>query len=717
MTTKMAPVGGAESPKEVRARLKNAFAYLRVSTDEQTKTAYDPDGLSMQAQRSGADEKSEALDARIVKVFQDPGKSAFKDLDKRTDFLKLLKELERRNAPGAPEADHIHFVIVWSVSRWARDVADHWAARKLMNKLGVRFISIMEPIVGENSAAAFAYENTIIGNAQYSSMYSGELVSRGLLTKAKNGGTVGQAKTGYLNVIDQLPNGSQVRIVQPDPQRGHFISLGFERFSTGDYTISSLADQMYDLGLRSRPSSRYPGGQKVSTSTWHRILRDPTYLGLVVFKKGKPDEQIFDGLHAALTDEATFEKVQRVLDQNRVAGERPQHRHHYLKGSVFCPDCDLRLTYGVSTGRNGTKYAYFFCTSRINSVGESCENCANLRPDFIEDGVLEVYESDLLNLGDRDIRARIAAVERLAAVSGQASEVIRVEKSQRAEKLRAQQARLLRLQIEEGDSVSPEAFRQERSRLQEEIDDAERSLAAAEGRLTFDSDVLRMALELVEDAATVYDDAPDFLRRAYNQAFFSQLRVKPRREGETGAPIGAEVEAELAAPYDLLLAPSFIEQVDVETEGIRRAASHETKSGPLAEAAPGHIDSETPDVSIFEVMAEGVGFEPTNALRRQQFSRLSRSTTPAPLRGTYTGPAILARRGQAAASWKRLPEGSRAKRASPSASRSMPAASRRLRIASRPAASLATIVKWRRPAVPAGGCGAPLPCHTFSAIR
>ena len=30
---------------------------------------------------------------------------------------------------------------------------------------------------------------------------------------------------------------------------------------------------------------------------------------------------------------------------------------------------------------------------------------------------------------------------------------------------------------------------------------------------------------------------------------------------------------------------------------------------------------------------EGVGFEPTSALRRQQFSRLPRSTTPAPLRG------------------------------------------------------------------------------------
>jgi site-specific DNA recombinase len=628
-----------EKESVVAARMKLALAYLRVSTDEQTKTSYDPDGLSMQAQRSGVDEKGVALDARVVRWFADPGKSAYKDLDKRTDFLALLEELKRRNAQGAPKADRIDYVIVWSVSRWARDVADHWTARKLMNSLGVRFISVMEPIVGENTAAAFAYENTIIGNAQYHSMYSGELVSRGLLTKARNGGIPGQAKTGYINVIDQLPNGSQVRIVEPDPARGHFISLGFQNFASGDLTISKLADQMYDLGLRSRPSNRYPGGQKVSTSTWHRILRDPTYLGLVVYKKGKPEEEIFDGLHAALTDDETFEKVQVVLDQNRVSGERPQHRHHYLKGSVYCAECDVRLTYGVSTGRNGTEYPYLFCSSRINQTPHDCGNRANIRPDLIEDGVQRVYESPLLNLGEADLRKRIEAVERLTAVSQQASELIRTEKANQVERLKGQQSRLLRLQIEEGDSVSPDAFRDERARLQGEIEAAERALAFAERRLSFDATVLKQALELAADLASVYEDASDFLRRAYNQAFFKKLKVRPRREGEAGPPIGADIEVELTEPVALVLAPAFVGQVDAEIQMIRDAVPAETKSGPLFGAALGHMDAETPfgselpAVSITEVLAEGVGFEPTNALRRQQFSRLSRSTTPAPLRG------------------------------------------------------------------------------------
>ena len=43
-------------------------------------------------------------------------------------------------------------------------------------------------------------------------------------------------------------------------------------------------------------------------------------------------------------------------------------------------------------------------------------------------------------------------------------------------------------------------------------------------------------------------------------------------------------------------------------------------------------------------LAEGVGFEPTSALRRQQFSRLPRSTTPAPLRDSVGADSTVAAR-------------------------------------------------------------------------
>jgi DNA invertase Pin-like site-specific DNA recombinase len=81
---------------------KRAFAYLRVSSEGQVRTDYSDDGLSIAAQREGAEEKAGDLTAEIVREFDDPGKSAYVDLHKRTDFLAMLDELKRAAAERQP---------------------------------------------------------------------------------------------------------------------------------------------------------------------------------------------------------------------------------------------------------------------------------------------------------------------------------------------------------------------------------------------------------------------------------------------------------------------------------------------------------------------------------------------------------------------------------------------------------------------------------------
>lgn len=48
---------------------KRAFSYLRVSSDGQVKTDYDPDGLSIAAQREAAEDKAQSLTAEIDREF------------------------------------------------------------------------------------------------------------------------------------------------------------------------------------------------------------------------------------------------------------------------------------------------------------------------------------------------------------------------------------------------------------------------------------------------------------------------------------------------------------------------------------------------------------------------------------------------------------------------------------------------------------------------
>src|SRR5512142_385716 len=173
----MAITSPASRPAAQAQAAKRAFIYLRVSSDSQVQTDYDPDGLSIGAQREAGEDKADQLHAEVVREVSDPGKSAYVDLHKRTGFLAMLDELKRCNQY---EATRVDYVIVWSLSRWARNTVDHWQTRELVRQAGARIISITEPMAGEDTASGFLYEGIVVTYNQYQSMLTAEGVRRGL---------------------------------------------------------------------------------------------------------------------------------------------------------------------------------------------------------------------------------------------------------------------------------------------------------------------------------------------------------------------------------------------------------------------------------------------------------------------------------------------------------------------------------------------------------
>jgi site-specific DNA recombinase len=581
------------------SQAKRAFIYLRVSSESQVQTDHDPDGLSISAQREAAADKAAQLDAEVAAEFTDPGKSAYVDLHKRTGFLEMLDELKERNEHVSTRVD---YVIVWALSRWARNTVDHWQTRELVHKTGARLISITEPMAGENTASGFLYEGMVVTYNQYQSMLTSEGVKRGLLKKAEAGGTYGPTRLGYLNAPEVLPDGRKVSGVNPDPDRHHFLTLAFELYASGEYSVSQLAGELYRLGLRTRPTKRHPAATgRIGTTALQRILRDPYYAGWIVYKRGTPDEQTFPGRHQPLIDQDTFDLVQSRLDEKRAAGERPQHRRHYLRGSVFCGECGKRLTFAISTGRNGRKYPYFFCMSRIN--GSKCTMRANIRPELIEQAIARYYVQRPVELSAEDVQERTEAIRALVAVSQEAVAKVQKAKTALIAKLKDQQVRLIRLHSEEGDDVSPDAFRDERARLKTEIDAAEQSLAETERRMILDADQLRMALRLAENVADVYESADETTKRGYNQAFFKKLYVLPEWDDEREQEVVQITGAELTEPYAVLLADDLAPAVIAEAEAIVASNGKDDPEG-----------SSSTDVSYFELLAEREGFEPSREL-------------------------------------------------------------------------------------------------------
>jgi site-specific DNA recombinase len=574
---------------------KRAFAYLRVSSDGQVKTDYSEDGLSIDAQREGAEEKSTGLEAEIVREFSDPGRSAFVDLHKRTGFLTMLDELKRCNEHPST---HVDYVIVWSLSRWARNQRDHWQTRELVRQAGAKLISITEPMIGDDSAAAFLYESMIATQNQFQSMQTSEHVKRGLHQKASVGGTYGPAPLGYLNSVDELADGRRVAIVVIDPDRGPLITFAFQLYATGEYSIAQLAAELERLGLRSRPTAkRVP--KKLGTTVVQRLLRNRYYIGKVIYRRGTKDEQVFDGRHDALIDPETFEKVQTLLDEKRVAGERPRVRQHYLRGSVYCGECGNRLTFGISTGRNGRKYPYFFCSGRIN--GTACTQRANIRPELIEKAIEQHYAT--VEMPPSRIERGKAAIRALVAVSQQAISEVRRAKTTLIGKLEARQDELIEMRFTEK-SITPSLFKRKQAQLQSELDAAHESLAETELRMSIDQAHLELALELVEDVQAVYIDASEQTKRGYNQAFFKKLYILAEWDDEQNQTNAWISGVELTEPYALLLSEGLFEAAEAEARAIEKGGLTRNRAGNATD------ERSASPVSIYEQMAERAGFEP-----------------------------------------------------------------------------------------------------------
>ncbi len=586
------------------ATTKRAFVYLRVSSDGQVQTDYSADGLSIDAQREAGSDKAAQLDASIAGEYKDPGRSAYVDLHKRTSFLQMLDDLKRANATPATRVD---YVIVWALNRWARNIQDHFRTRDLVRAAGAELVSITEPMIGQDTPEGFFTEGLFALNNQYESMKTGRNVRGGLKRKASLGGTYGPARLGYLNTVDELPDGRRIAIVVPDPERSHFLTTAFQLYDSGEYSISQLTRELDRLGLRCRPTLKRPE-RPLSSSVVQRILRSPYYIGQIVYKAGTPDEQTFSGRHEPLIDVETFERVQLLLDQKRVSGERPQKHHHYLKGSVFCGDCGNRLVYSITTGKNGGKYPYFFCSARIN--GTRCNMRFNIAPDKIEEAIAAHYET--IQLTPREVEQAKQAIRDLAQVSEGALHQIRVTKEALIRKLEASQDRLLDLY--DSEAISKDVLTRRQGKLERELRAAHESLAETEGNLAIEQAQLNRALELAEDVCGIYLAADEQTRRGYNQAFFKKLLVIGETEDTEGTfQLVARIHgSELTEPYALLLAEGLVDGIQTETQLIRAAELPNPARQNRRLSSPNRNGTGIAGpVSNFERMAEGEGFEPS----------------------------------------------------------------------------------------------------------
>jgi site-specific DNA recombinase len=114
-----------------------AVLYLRVSSTGQVNTDYDPEGISIPAQRRRCVDKARELGVEIVDEYVEPGRSATA-IAKRPVFQQMLNRISSER-----DVDH---VIVYSTSRMNRNWMENGAVLLELRRLGVTMISATENI-------------------------------------------------------------------------------------------------------------------------------------------------------------------------------------------------------------------------------------------------------------------------------------------------------------------------------------------------------------------------------------------------------------------------------------------------------------------------------------------------------------------------------------------------------------------------------------------
>ncbi|HEX3783108.1 MAG TPA: recombinase family protein [Pseudonocardiaceae bacterium] len=491
-------------------RRKRAVLYLRVSTPGQVNTDYNPEGISIPAQREAGLRKAESLESDVVREFVEPGRSAT-SIDKRPSFQEMIAWVKAQK--------DIDYVIVYHFNRVFRDSVDAGITKRDLKKYSTRIVSTILDM-GETPESAMV-ETILHAVDQYQSQASGADIAYKMGQKAKNGGTIGRAPLGYLNVFDHFED-RQIRTVDFDPIRAPLVKQAFELYASDRYTLADLSDELYDRGLITKATARHPS-QPVSISKLSQMLRDRYYIGYLTYKG-----QEVKGRHQPLIDDDLFDRVQTILKSRTEAQERRRVHHHYLKGSLFCGRCHRagrtsRMLIQRTKNRWGTEYLYFFCASKRDKKQTTCPT-PHVSVQHVEELVEQHYATVRFDPGfAAEVRAQLTT---MLNDDNAASRLFHQQLTKELQALDVQESNLL--DLSDGDLPDSAA-----AKIKRKLHDIDRRRQHLTERLGTTNDELSVSAQLIETCLTLLADpqelyrrCDDHQRRLLNQALFHAFYIE-----------------------------------------------------------------------------------------------------------------------------------------------------------------------------------------------
>jgi len=247
----------------------------------------------------------------------------------RPDFQRMIKQAKKKARP-------FEVILVWKLSRFARNREDSVLYKAMLKKHGVRLISLSEPI--DDSPTGRMLEGILEVLDEFYSANLAEDTVRGMRKKASSGRFAGgSVATGYL--LERDDEGRSTGKLLPCPKFAPVVRRVFREARDGN-GAATIARNLNDNGLLTRRGRRW------SKNTILHMLKNETYAGTLIWgkrstqtKDGEPVppirvENAFEGLISM----GDFSETQ-LLIKARSPERTPPARHrggYLLSGLIFC---------------------------------------------------------------------------------------------------------------------------------------------------------------------------------------------------------------------------------------------------------------------------------------------------------------------------------------------------------------------------------------------
>ena len=307
----------------------NTVIYTRVSTDEQADK-----GFSLRHQKEMLEGFCGVKGYKILRHYEDDYSA--KNFN-RPDWMRLegYVKANRKN---------IDQILILKWDRFSRNIEEALGKIRKFRDWGIEINSVEQPLDMSNPDNKIML-TLYLAIPEVENDKISQRTKDGILRAKKEGAYTAKPPFGYkrcrINKVASLEPNENAWMVK-------------EIFEAVSQNIGSLEQLRKNYKIKGYPNCK---------QSFYNMLRSRTYTGEVQVPEHRKDEAYWHkGLHDAIVDKNTFDKVQFILENRKRKAKFPSIKNEAvpLRSFLKCQVCYENLTGSVSKG-NGGSYGYYHC--------------------------------------------------------------------------------------------------------------------------------------------------------------------------------------------------------------------------------------------------------------------------------------------------------------------------------------------------------------------